>query len=122
MRTTLTNKIVVSGLLVASLFVLTHCSSSPVSEWQKKNQELIEQYNLKVRQLGGVPKAAIASNLEAAKVKSLDNLDSTVLYPGVSAKFFWGSGTMISVLHLAPNAKIPEEILPVDRFLFVLEG
>lgn len=122
MRTTLTNKIVISGLLVASLFVLTYCSSTSASEWQKRNDELIAKYDLKVRQLAGVPQSTIASNLEAAKVKSLDNLDSTALHPGVSAKLFWGSGTMISVLQLAPNAKIPEEILSVDRFVFVLEG
>ena len=122
MRMTLTNQIVVSGLLVACFFALTHCASSSASEWQKRNDELIEKYDLKVRQLASVPQSAIASNLESAKVKNLHSLDSTALHPGVSAKLFWGSGTMISVLQLAPNAKIPEEILPADRFVFVLDG
>lgn len=36
--------------------------------------------------------------------------------------FFWGSGTRISILQLAPGAKIPEEILPAYKFVFVLEG
>jgi gluconolactonase len=40
----------------------------------------------------------------------------------VNAKLFWGSGTMLSVLQLAPNTKISEEVLPADRFVFVLEG
>ena len=29
---------------------------------------------------------------------------------------------MVSILQLEPNAKIPEEILTADRFVFVLEG
>ena len=66
------NKIVIAGLLVISLIVLTYCSS--VSEWDKKNQELIEQYDLQVRQVAGVPNSTIASNLEPARVKSLDSL------------------------------------------------
>lgn len=119
---TLTNKIIINGLLITSLIALLRCSSVASSEWDKKNEELIEKYDLKIRPLAGVPKTNIASNLEAAKVKSLHSLDSTVLHPGVNARFFWGSGTMISVLQLAPNAKIPEEILPADRFVFVLEG
>ena len=54
---------------------------------------------------------------------SLDNITSTEhLYPGVTAKSVLGTGTMTGVLQLDPNAQIPEEVLPVDRFLFVLEG
>ena len=29
---------------------------------------------------------------------------------------------MAGILQLEPNAKIPEEVLPADRFVFVLEG
>jgi gluconolactonase len=29
---------------------------------------------------------------------------------------------MVATLQLEPNAKIPEEVLPADRFVFVLEG
>lgn len=119
---TLTYKIVINSLLITSLIALLRCTSATSSEWDKKNQELIEKYDLKIRPLAGVPETKVASNLEAAKVKSLHSLDSTVLHPGVNARFFWGSGTMISVLQLAPNAKIPEETLPADRFVFVLEG
>ena len=49
-------------------------------------------------------------------------MDSTSLHPGVNAKLFWGSGIMVATLQLEPNAKIPEEVLPADRFVFVLEG
>ena len=52
----------------------------------------------------------------------MDSLASVTLHPGVTAKIFWGSGNMVSTLQLEPNAKIPEEVLPADRFVFVLEG
>jgi gluconolactonase len=122
MLTTLTNKIAIYSLLISFLISLARCSSIAASEWQKKNEELIEKYDLKVRQLAGVPQSTIASNLEAAKVTSLDSINSTILRPGVHAKIFWGSGNMISVLQMAAGANIPEETLPADRFVFVLDG
>lgn len=124
MRAIRIEKTIFSGLLAIALIGLTHCTSSSGSEanWQKKNGELIAKYNLKEREPEGLPKTTTESNLEPAKVTGLDKLDSVVLYPGVNAKLFWGSGTMIGVLQLAPNAKIPEENLPSDRFVFVLEG
>jgi len=117
-------KIFFNVLLAVCLTCLTYCSSSPNSapEWEKKNNELIAQYNLTVKEPSGLPKTIIASNIEPAKVTSLDKLDSVALYPGVNAKFFWGSGTMIGILQLAPNAKISEEVLPSDMFVFVLDG
>lgn len=120
MNTKITKNIIDGVLLVAIAVILTQCSSSP--EWQKKNKELIKQYNLTERVLSGLPKAAIESNLEPAKVAKLDSLTSAALYPGVSARIFWGAGTMGTTLQLAPHAKIPEEVLPADRFMFVLEG
>lgn len=119
-----TNKILSGSLLAASVFLLAQCTSTsaPAPEWWQKNEKLIEQYDLKVRELPGLPESTIPSNLEAARVKNLDNLDSVTLYPGVNAKIFWGAGAMISVLQLAPNAKIPEETLSSDRFVFVMEG
>lgn len=124
MRATLTNKIIFSILLIATSIVIIRCtdSSGAEPEWGKKNKELIAQHNLTVREISGLPKNSVQSNLEPAKVKNLNGLDSIQLHPGVNAKVFWGSGTMISVLQLAPNAKIPEETLTADRFVFVLEG
>jgi gluconolactonase len=120
MNTKITKNIIDGAMLVAMVVVLTQCSSSP--EWQKKNKQLIKRYNLTERALTGLPKASIESNLEPAKVANLDSLTSVELYPGVSARIFWGAGTMGTTLQLAPNAKIPEEVLPADRFMFVLEG
>src|SRR5215213_3878567 len=124
MRSTLANKFLFKGLLALCLINLTKCTSTsgPEAEWTKKNEELIAEHKLTVRELSGLPKNSIESNIEAAKVKSLDNMDSVTLHPGVSAKIFWGTGNMVAVIQLAPNAQIPEETLPADRFVFVLEG
>jgi gluconolactonase len=120
MKPTLTKRIIFPGMLVLTMIIMAQCTSAP--EWQKKNNELIKQYSLTERQLTGLPKTKVVSNLQAGKVTSLDSIATTTLYPGVTAKLYWGTGTMTGVLQLDPNAQIPEEVLPVDRFLFVLEG
>jgi gluconolactonase len=102
------------------VILLAQCISAP--EWQKKNNDLVKQYSLKVRQLTGLPKTNVVSNLQAGKVTTLDSIANAVLYPGVNAKIYWGTGTMAGILQLEPNAKIPEEVLPSEQFLFVLEG
>lgn len=124
MRAIRMKKLLACGLLLASFFSLTRCASSAGNEnnWQDKNEELIRQNKLTVAELSGLPIPSVASNLEPAKVTKVDKLDSVELYPGVRANLFWGSGTMVGLVQLAPNAKIPEETLPADRFLFVLEG
>jgi len=120
MKPTLTKKVIFPGLLVLILVILAQCTSAP--EWQKKNNELIKKYSLTGRQLSGLPNTKVISNLEPGKVTSLDSITSTVLYPGVNAKIYWGSGTMAGILQLEPNAIIPEEVIPSDQFIFVLEG
>jgi gluconolactonase len=120
MKPTLTKKVIFPGLLVLILVILAQCTSAP--EWQKKNNELIKKYSLTGRQLSGLPNTKVISNLEPGKVTSLDSITSTVLYPGVNAKIYWGSGTMAGILQLEPNATIPEEVIPSDQFIFVLEG
>ena len=124
MRATLTTKIFIKSLFAFSLISLTQCTSTTGSEagWAKKNEELIAEHKLTAREISGLPKHSIESNIEEAKVMNLDNMDSTTLHPGVSAKFFWGKGNMVAVLQLAPNAQIPEETLSADRFVFVQEG
>ena len=120
MKRTLAKKLVSPGLLVLIVILLARCTSAP--EWQKKNNNLIKQYSLTERQLAGLPKTNVVSNLQAGKVTTLDSIANTVLYPGVNAKIYWGTGTMAGILQLEPNAKIPEEVLPSEQFLFVLEG
>ena len=113
-------KIFSAGLIAVAVIIFTQCTSAP--EWKTKNDGLIKQYSLTVRELPGLPETKIISNLKAGKVASLDSIASTELYTGVDAKLYWGHGTMTGVLQLKPNAQIPEEVLPSDRFLFVLEG
>jgi gluconolactonase len=114
------NKFFSAGLMAVVLIILTQCT--PVPEWQKVNKGLIKEYGLNVREIPGLVKTGIESNLEPGQVTSLDNLTNTVLYPGVNAKLYWGKGTMSGIIQLEPNASIPEEVLSVDRFVFVLEG
>ena len=120
MKRTLTKKLIFPGLLVLIVILLAQCTSAP--EWQKKNNDLIKQYSLTERQLAGLPKTNVVSNLKAGKVTTLDSIANTVLHPGVNAKIYWGTGTMAGILQLEPNAKIPEEILSSEQFVFVLEG
>lgn len=120
MKSTFTIKTIFRSILALSLVTLIQCT--PMPEWQKKNKELIKQYSLTERQIADLPDTKIVSNLEPGKVKSLDSLSTTSLYPGVNAKIYWGSGTMTGILQLEPNAEIPEEVIASDRFVFVIEG
>ncbi|MBN2636603.1 MAG: SMP-30/gluconolactonase/LRE family protein [Prolixibacteraceae bacterium] len=119
MKSTLTKKFKLGGLL-ALIMILTQCTSVP--EWNKVNKELIKEHGLTVREISGLPKTGVESNLEAGKVTSLDNFSTTVIAEGVNAKLYWGTGTMAGVVELEPGASIAEEDLPADRFVFVLEG
>jgi gluconolactonase len=120
MKPTITTRNVLWGILALCLIGLTQCTQVP--EWQKKNKELIKEYSLKGRTLADLPKTKIVSNLEPGKVTKIESLSTTALYPGVNAKIYWSEGTMIGILKLGPNAQVPEEVLPADRFVFVLEG
>jgi gluconolactonase len=111
-----------SSLLVIITFFIASCNSPTLPEWHDTNQALISEHDLTVRELSSLPDPPAASNLEAGEVSPLDAIGETQLYPGVNARLFWGSGTLVGVLQLAPNAAIPEEELPADRFIFVLEG
>ena len=120
MKPIVTRNTLYLALLAIVVTTMVQCKSAPQTEWEKKNQELISQYDLKVRELSDLPTNNIKSNLEEGKVTSIK--DSTELYPGVSSKLAWGTGAMTNFMKLAPNAEIPEEALPADRFVFVLEG
>lgn len=122
MNLKLTKQILNSVLLTVTIFTFIQCKQSNTPEWNAVNQELITQHELAVRELSGLPDSEVASNLEAGKVKNLNNVDSLQINEGVTAKIFWGSGTMVSVIEAAPNASIPEASLPSDSFIFVQEG
>ncbi|MBW8200429.1 SMP-30/gluconolactonase/LRE family protein [Flagellimonas abyssi] len=105
------------------LFILIGgCNSSSKPKWEKRNSELIEEYGLTVRELPNLPSSSVAPNLEVGTSINFQDLDSLQLYPGVTAKIFWGNGNLISVFDLEPNSTIPKENLPANRFLIVTEG
>lgn len=120
MRRKTTKKLINSSLLITLLMAMTFCTSPP--EWQAKNEELINQHKLTVREISDLPSHAIEPNLNAGETKNLDQMDSIELYPGISARLFWGKGAMAGILRLAPNAEIPEAVLSTDRFVFVMDG
>jgi gluconolactonase len=122
MKPTLAKNIVFSSLLLFLAITLNQCTSSSSPESQQKNKELIKQYNLAEHELSGLPASSIESNPEPGKVTKLESLASATLYPGITAKIFWGAGNMVSIVQLEPGTKIPEETLTADRFVFVLEG
>lgn len=120
MKLTFTQRFITSALTVLLALTLSQCTDVP--EWQKKNKELISQYSLTERQLTGIPKIKMDSNLDPGVVTTLNNIPVTTLHQGVEARIYWWSGAMVAVLQLEPGAKIPEETLPSDRFVFVMEG
>lgn len=121
MTTTFTGKNILMKLLLAlPVMILVQCTGG--SGWEKRNKEVIKQYSIIGRERTDIPKTKIVSNLQPGKVTGLDSLPVTALHPGVSAKLYWATGKLIAVIHLDPNAQIPEENIEVDRFVFVMEG
>lgn len=117
----LTKHFIYSNCIAALTIVLVGCSPSG-PKWKQKNDALIAEHGLTVRELSDLPEHKIESNLEAGQVTDLETLTTLELYPGITASMFWGTGNMVSVLELSPNAEIPAEELPADRFVFVMEG
>ena len=107
-------------ILTFPFLFLSQCAIK--SDWKYVNAKLIKQYDLKGRVRSDIPDTKVISNLEPGKVTNIETLALTELYPGVKANIYWGKGNLINLMTLEPNAEIPEEILPADRFLFVLEG
>lgn len=102
--------------------LLLGCNTSDRPEWEKRNSELIQKFGLPIRNIPNLPSTGVASNLKVGTLKHLGDMDSILLYPGVTAKFFWGNGNLVSVLELQANASLPEEALPADRFLILSQG
>lgn len=114
-------KVFFHGLLAAVPIILIQCTSS-APEWEQKNQALIEQYKLTKRELKGVSKSAVPSNLEPGKVTNLESIGNIELYPGIHGVVFWGESTMGTFMHLDPNSKIPEEPATAEKIVMVMEG
>ena len=110
----------VSALLL--LISIYSCNSTSQPEWEQRNNELIEEYGLKVREFPNLPFEGVNPNLEVGTAQNLRDLDSIQLYPGVLAKMFWGNGNLVSVLDISPNTTVPSSTLTADRFLIIMDG
>lgn len=110
----------VSILLILNSIYSCNTTSRP--EWEERNNELIKEYGLNVRELPNQPSTGINPNLDMGTAKNLQLLDSVKLFDGVIAKIFWGNGNLVSVLEFAPNTTIPSEKLSTNRFLIVMQG
>ena len=108
------------GLVIIGLILFACCSEKPL--WCQTNETLIEKYNLVKRQRSDIPITGVTPNLQPGQVTSLQDLPQIELYPGVITKMYWGHGALVSIATLEAGAEIPREILPADRFLFVMEG
>ena len=109
-----------AALLFISIIFFTSCTSD--QSWQKVNETLIEKYDLPQRERSDIPTTGITSNLKPGQVSSLQDLPEIELYAGVKSKMYWGRGALVSISTIEAGSEIPEEILPANRFLFVMEG
>ena len=115
------NNFLIRGIgFVLCTAILTACGSQP--SWYQLNKQVIEENELVGRTRSDIPNMKVVPSLEAGQVSSLQDFESIQLYPGVSAKMYWGHGALVSIAELEPNAEIPKEILPANRFVFVMEG
>ncbi|WP_114751093.1 SMP-30/gluconolactonase/LRE family protein [Pleomorphovibrio marinus] len=112
--------ILLSSFFTLVSLILPSCESR--ADWKGENQALIQKHGLEERKLPGLPTSSIAPNLPAGKVKESNSIEKKEFYPGVLATIVWGNGVMRAEFDLESEASLPEEELPSDRFLFVLEG
>ena len=109
------------GLVLVLCFVLlTGCGDTPA--WWQANKELIREYGLETRKRSDIPDTKATPSLEAGQVTSFQDLRQVDLYPGVSARMYWGNGVLVSIADLEANAEVPRETLSSNRFVFVMEG
>jgi len=109
------------GLALILCFVLiTGCGDQP--SWWPVNKKVIKEYGLETRKRSDIPDTKGTPNLEAGQVTYLQDLPQIELYPGVSARIYWGNGVLVSIADLEANAEIPRETLSSNRFIFVMEG
>lgn len=114
-------KTVNAAFIASFIFCASQCSL-PSKNWEKKNNMLIEKYGFEKKAVENNVDAGISSNLEAGSVVNLKSFEDQILYQGVKAKILWGAGAMVTILELEPHAKIPDELVPSEKFTFLLEG
>lgn len=109
-------------ILVLSGYILSFPGCAKEPNWKAVNDKLIKEHNIEGRIRDDIPETNIMSNLDPGVVTNIKNLPVTEISPGVKARMYWGKGTLIAWMTLEPLAEIPREILPGERFMFVVRG
>lgn len=117
----LLNRSILFGIMLIGAAVLVQsCKSKP--EWAKTNDKVIKEYKVVGRTRTDIPDTKVTSNLKGGQVDSISNLPVINLAEGVTAKVYWGKGTLVSFITLEPNAAMCEQKIKGERFMFVLTG
>jgi len=91
-------------------------------EWKAENDNLIQKHGITVKTRDDIPETGIAPNLKPGEGKTVDLLPVTEIAPGISARMYWHKGALVCLTTLAPDAELPEETLPSERFMIVQKG
>jgi len=105
---------------VGLLILAAACAEKPA--WTAKNARLIAAQNLPVRTRADVPAVRLKPSLADGAVTPIASVPETILAPGVKASLYWGKGDLVAWLHLDPGASTPEETLPAERIMVVMNG
>jgi gluconolactonase len=111
---------ILAYLSAGALIFLPACVQRP--EWASKNEKLIADQKIAVRTRDDIPSVKRPASLADGTVINLATLPQVELAPGVKARMYWGKGNLVAWLNIDPGAVIPEEILPAERIMVVMEG
>jgi gluconolactonase len=105
----------------AAAFILSAaCAKKP--DWAAKNEKLIVAQNVAVRTRADIPSVRLEPRLADGVATPASSIPEIALAPGVRARVYWGKGNLVAWLTFDPGASIPEEVLPAERIMVVIEG
>jgi gluconolactonase len=90
--------------------------------WYNDGKQSIKKYNIMGRVRTDIPDTKVPSNVGYGKVINIMEIPSITLNQGVTAKAYWGIGTLMSFITMEPNSFIEADTLSGERFMFVLKG
>ena len=109
--------------VMAAMFVFTGCGDSgPKQAEQAITTQTEMNTTVGTRTRDDMPETGVTPNLEPGKVINKEDMPVVDLGHGVSAKMYWGKGSMVAWLTLDPGAHIHEEALPAERLMVVWDG
>jgi len=111
------------SISLALTFLATSCfQQKDKAAWADRNDKVIAEHDLEIRQRNDIQDSKLQSNIKAGEKINYNNLPTTQLAQGVSAKTYWGEGGSMSFIKMEPNSSIAEKTIQGERFLFVMEG